>query len=86
MNTKKDKIELLRAIAEGEIDPKTLSPESVIVSDGKTAFDGLMISVANKKAGKRNPVVYVGEARKSVLQIVENIKTGRTERELERNS
>ncbi len=83
MNTKKDKIELLRDIAAGDIDPKTLSPESVIVSDGKTAFDGLMIAVANKKAGKKNPVVYVGEARKSVLQIIENIKAGRNERGLQ---
>jgi hypothetical protein len=35
MNTRKDKIELLKAIQSGEIDPKQLSSEPVIVSAGK---------------------------------------------------
>lgn len=79
MNSKKDKIELLKAIQSGEIDPKQLSSESVIVSDGKEAFAGLMISVAHAKAGKDSPVVYVGEAKKLTEECLTNIQNKRNE-------
>lgn len=79
MNDRSDKIELLKAIAAGEIDPKRLSSEPVIVSDGKEAFAGLMISVANHKAGKQSPVVNVGEAKKLMEECLVNIKNKRNE-------
>lgn len=77
MNTKKDKIELLKAIQSGEIRPDQLKSESVIISDGKEAFTGLMISVASHKAGKQSPVVYVGEAKKLIEQTFENLRAKR---------
>lgn len=79
MNDRKDKVELLKAIASGEIDPKQLSSELVIVSDGKEAFAGLMISVANHKAGKQSPVVYVGPAKILMEECLANIKSKRNE-------
>lgn len=78
-STRKDKIELLKAIAAGEIDPKLLSSEPVIVSDGKEAFAGLMVSVANHKAGKQSPVVYVGDAKTLMEECMVNVKTKRNE-------
>lgn len=80
MNSKKDKIELLKAIKAGEIDPKQLSSEPVIIlSDGKEAFAGLMISVAHAKAGKKSQVVYVGEAKKLTEECLANIRNKRNE-------
>jgi hypothetical protein len=73
MNTKKDKIELLKAILSGEIKPEQITRESVLISDGKEAFTGLMIGVANHKAGKQSPVIYVGEAKKLIEQTMEKL-------------
>lgn len=80
MNNRNDKIELLKAIKAGEIDPQQLPSEPVIISDGKDAFTGLMISVANHKAGKQSPVVYVGEAKKLTEEFLVNIKSKRNEK------
>ncbi|MFY9154107.1 MAG: hypothetical protein WAO52_18955 [Prolixibacteraceae bacterium] len=79
MNSKKDKIELLKAISTGEIDPNVLSSESVIVSDGKEAFAGLMISVANHKAGNKSPVIYIGEAKALIEECLVNISEKRND-------
>lgn len=79
MNDRSDKIELLKAIASGEIDPKQLSSKPVIVSDGKEAFAGLMISVANRKAGNKSPVIYVGAAKQLMEECLANVKTKRNE-------
>jgi len=79
MNSKKDKIELLKAIASGELDPKQLRKEQIIVSDGKETFAGLMISVAHHKAGSISPVVYVGEAKTQMEECLANIKAIRNE-------
>ena len=73
MNTRNDKIELIKAIANGEIEPENLSRESVLISDGKEVFTGLMISVNSKKAGKKDTVVYIGEAKKAVEEVTQNI-------------
>lgn len=78
MNTKKDKIELLKAIQSGEIKPDQLTSESVIISDGKETFTGLMIGVANHKAGKQSPVVYVGEAKKLIEQTMERLNANKS--------
>jgi len=77
MNSKTDKIELLKAIQSGEIDPKQLSSEPVIVSDGKETFAGLMISMAHHKAGNKSPVVYVGTAKILMEECLANIKAKR---------
>lgn len=79
MNTKQDKIELLKAIAAGEIDPRTLSPESVIVSNGKEAYYGLMMTVARKKDDKKPQVIYVGEAKDLIETSIQSIKEKRDE-------
>lgn len=77
MNEKRDKIELIKAISNDEIDPKTLTSQPLIVSNGKESFAGLMISVAAKKAGKENSVVYVGEAKITIETILDGIKEKR---------
>lgn len=77
MNTKKDKIKLLKAIQSGEIRPDQLKKESVIISDGKETFTGLMIGVTNHKAGKQSPVIYVGEAKKLIEQTMERLNTNK---------
>lgn len=77
MNTKKDKLELLKAIHSGEIQPDQIKRESVIISDGKETFTGLMIGVANHKAGKQSPVIYVGEAKKLIEQTMERLNTNK---------
>jgi len=77
---KQDKIELLKAIQSGELLPEDLTHESVIVSNGKSAFRGLMISVANSKAGKKSPVIYIGEARTLLNECLANVKNKRNEK------
>ncbi len=79
MNTKKGKIELLKAVANGEIDIKNLTSMPVIVSNGKETFSGLMVSVAAKKSGNENPVIYVGEAKELIESCLANVKTKRNE-------
>lgn len=78
MNTKKDKIDLLKAIRSGEIRPDQLTSESIVISDGKETFTGLMISVANNKAGKQSPVIYVGEAKKLIEQTMERLNVDKS--------
>lgn len=77
--TKPEKIELLKAIQSGEVLPEDLTHESVVVTNGKSAFRGLMISVANSKAGKKNPVIYIGEARTILNECLTNVKNKRNE-------
>lgn len=79
MNTKKDKIELLKAIQSGEIRPEQITHESVIISDGNETFTGLMANVASKRDGKRPRILFVGEAQKAINQTTENLKAKRNE-------
>ena len=79
MNSKNEKIDLLKAILSGEIKPEQITREPVIISDGKEAFTGLMIGVAHRKAEKQSPVIYVGEAKKLIEQTMEKLTAKRQE-------
>lgn len=74
---KEGKVALLGAIKNGEIETTELTPESIIVSDGKDAFYGLMACVASRKKGEKSPVVFIGA--ESLKQSFENIKAKRAE-------
>jgi hypothetical protein len=77
MNTKQNKIALIRALAAGEVKPEEVTSESIIISDGEEAFKGLMIAVASRKAGKRSPVVFVGKAREEIKVCLKNVQDKR---------
>jgi hypothetical protein len=77
--SKQDKIELLKAIQSGELLPEDLTHKSIVVCNGKNAWRGLMISVANSKAGQTSPVIYIGEAKAIIEECIANIKNKRNE-------
>jgi hypothetical protein len=74
---KKTKIYLLNAIRNGEVDPKELTKESIIISDANDCFAGLMVSVSQRKASKKSTVVFIGEAKLSMDKTLENIMKAR---------
>ena len=74
MDTKKDKIELLKALESGKIKPDQITEDTLIVSESKEAFTGLMANVASKRTGKRPRILFVGEAQKVINQTTENLK------------
>lgn len=77
---KEGKIDLLNRIKAGEIDPKDITSQSVIVSDEGQAFPGLMASVAYRKAGKQSPVVFIGKAKESMAKAMATIMEKRNEK------
>ncbi|MGD9929318.1 MAG: hypothetical protein AB7U05_04815 [Mangrovibacterium sp.] len=62
MNSKKDKIELLKAIRAGKIKPEDLPENPTIISNVNDVFYGMLISFSRYQRGKEDRVVYVGEA------------------------
>lgn len=74
--SKKEKIDFLNAIKQGEIDPGNINPNTVIVSDGSDAFYGLMVAASNAKPGKVR-VVFIGEAKRELELCMENILKNR---------
>jgi len=73
MNSRKNKIALIKALKSGQIKPEEITTESVIVADKDEAFSGLMIAVANKQAGKKSPVVFIGEPKAQIETCFENV-------------
>ena len=70
---KTGKISLLEAMKNGEITPDELLPETIIVSDGKEAFLGLMVA-GSQVDNKEQPIVFVGEAKKILDEFFEQVK------------
>jgi hypothetical protein len=64
MNSKVDKIALLKAIAAGQIRPAEIPKEPIIFSQAEEMFIGLMMTEA--------PVVFVGEARKNLDELLQS--------------
>ena len=69
MNTKADKIALLKDIAAGLIDPADIPPDPVICSERGEAFTGLLMA-----SGGANVVVR-GQAEKALNELMQS-KTG----------
>lgn len=67
---KADKIALLEAIESGEIKPYEITTETIVVSDGKEAFLGLMIASTSHNEGNESNVVFIGEAKEQLELIV----------------
>jgi hypothetical protein len=72
MNTKQDKIELLKAIERGDIDPKTIPANPIVVSDAKEMFIGLM--VAAQEDEEPAPVVFVGPAKRALDEFTRDLE------------
>jgi len=66
MNTKKDKIQLLRDIEAGLIDPTDIPPNPVICSQREEMFLGLLMA-----SGGVN-VVLCGQAEKALTELIES--------------
>lgn len=64
MNTRKDKIALLKAIQDGEIDPKDLTSNPVICNRAEDLWVGLMINSSRVDEMGRGCVVFIGLARR----------------------
>lgn len=62
MNSKRDKIELLKAIRAGKTNPENLPTNPTIISNVDEVFYGMLISFSQQEVGKKNSVIYVGEA------------------------
>ncbi len=69
MNTKKDKIQLLRDIEAGLIDPADIPPDPVICSERGEMFTGLLMA-----SGGAN-VVLCGQAEKALNELMQS-RTG----------
>lgn len=67
MNTRKDKIALLKEVRAGKINPEEIPLNPLIISDPQQVWYGLMILADMDEAGEPDTVVFVGEA-KSMLQ------------------
>ncbi len=64
MNSKADKVALLKAIAAGQIKPAEIPADPIICSQADEMFIGLMMTEA--------PVVFVGEARKNLDELLQS--------------
>jgi hypothetical protein len=64
MNSKADKIQLLRDIASGLINPADIPPDPIICTKADEGFLGLMMA-------PDAPVVFAGSARKVVDQLLQ---------------
>jgi len=70
MNTRNDKVELLKAIARGEVKPEDVPKNPIVISKREDGFLGLIMtaSVSPEDEGESN-VIYIGEAKKVLEEI-----------------
>lgn len=75
MNSREDKIKLLKEIASGKISPEDVPSDPLIVSKKEESFLGLMIaaSVSPEKDGE-SKVFIIGEARIALDKAFEGMK------------
>ena len=65
MNTKADKIALLKDISAGLVIPSEVSAGSIICSQENEMFQGLMMA-------QDAPVIFVGKARKALNELMQS--------------
>jgi len=65
MNTKADKIALLKDISAGLIEPAAISAGSIICSQENEMFQGMMMA-------PDAPVIFVGKARKALDELMQS--------------
>ena len=75
MNTREGKIQLIKDIQEGLIDPAELPADPLIISNPDRVFEGMLSEVNSLKNGTESRNVYVGEARKANIDLNETFKT-----------
>lgn len=80
MNTRKDKVKLLKSIEAGEIALNDLSQKLIIISDKKEAFMGLMIASSQQDQANKSSVVLVVEAKTVMDDLMNGITTGQNDR------
>lgn len=65
---RKTKIELLLSIKKGEVNPKDLTPDAIIVANPKGGFMAMQIGVAYRRKGEQcPPIIHIGEAAKTQI-------------------
>jgi len=74
MNTRKDKIALLKAIQNGEIDPKDLPSNPVICIRTEDLWVGLLIDSSHVEETGRGCVVFIGPAKRKWAAFLEELK------------
>jgi len=74
MNSKKDKIELLKAVRSGRIKPEDIPENPTIISKIQDVWVGIMIAVAQDEAGEKGNIVFIGEARRSLDESMQEIE------------
>lgn len=65
MNSKGDKIQLLKDVSAGLVNPADIPTDPVIISKREEMFYGLMMA-------EDAPVMFVGAARKSLDELMQN--------------
>jgi hypothetical protein len=71
---KAGKISLLTALKNGEITTDQLNADSIVIANTKALFLALMVSVAYRKKGEKSPVVFIGEAKILMDEVLKNVK------------
>jgi hypothetical protein len=74
MNTKKDKIELLKAIRAGHVKVEEIPENPIVISKPGEVFYGIMIMTDIDEAKGKNSVVFVGEAKHMLKRMETEIK------------
>ncbi len=65
INTRKDKIALLKAIQDGEIDPKDIPANPVVCNRVEDLWVGLLINESEVDEMGRGCVVFIGPAKRT---------------------
>ncbi|MGV8095976.1 MAG: hypothetical protein AB2L24_29340 [Mangrovibacterium sp.] len=71
--SKKDKIELLKAIRAGRIKPEEIPESPMIISDIQDVWEGIMVGAAQAEDGEKNNIVFVGEARRVIDELTPEV-------------
>ena len=75
---KAGKISLLESIKRGEINPNDITQKTMIVSNGKEAFLGLMIA-GSQINNNELPIIFIGEAKEQLEKFMEDIEARRAD-------
>ena len=75
MNTKKDKIKFLEAVAAKTVNPEELPSNPIICSRADEMFLGLMTTASQEKEEDQGHVVFIGEAKRELDSFLNGIET-----------
>jgi hypothetical protein len=64
MNSKEDKIALLKAVAAGQVKSADIPADPIVISKAEEMFYGVMMTEA--------PVLFVGEAKKALDELMQS--------------